>query len=492
MRIGLRTKLSLFSSLLVLGAISGGAVSVYFAEKRHLVEQIQQGQVETVQVLAQIAREALASKSELLLSSYLALVRRSRGLLYAMVLDGEGRVIAHSNVILVGQKPPDAVTEKSLQTRSLLRQVTGSAQDHLIDLALPIYLEGERVATARVGYSRAATDQLVDESLQAARRRVAVATVAALLGGVALALLFAFFMARPIRILSDGVREIAKGSLHHRLKVTSRDEFGELAEEFNLMAARLQELDQLKTDFTSNVTHELRSPLTSLRGYVDFLLRGDAGPLNEEQTEQLIVVKNNAARLAKFIDDLLDVAKIEAAKIELHPEPVALPRLAREMQVLFKPQAQEQGVALVNEVPESLPAVWADADKTGEILINLLSNAFKFTPQGGRVTLAARDDGDFVRVSVRDTGVGIPASELEKVFSKFEQVKPTQGLARKTKGTGLGLTIVKGFVEAHHGKVWLESEVGRGTTVNVTLPKARGDSAPAIFEEAESGPAVST
>jgi signal transduction histidine kinase len=319
-----------------------------------------------------------------------------------------------------------------------------------------------------------------------------VATVAALLGGVALALLFAFFMARPIRILSDGVREIAKGSLHHRLKVTSRDEFGELAEEFNLMAARLQELDQLKTDFTSNVTHELRSPLTSLRGYVDFLLRGDAGPLNEEQTEQLIVVKNNAARLAKFIDDLLDVAKIEAAKIELHPEPVALPRLAREMQVLFKPQAQEQGVALVNEVPESLPAVWADADKTGEILINLLSNAFKFTPQGGRVTLAARDDGDFVRVSVRDTGVGIPASELEKVFSKFEQVKPTQGLARKTKGTGLGLTIVKGFVEAHHGKVWLESEVGRGTTVNVTLPKARGDSAPAIFEEAESGPAVST
>jgi len=485
LKVTLRQKFTLFASLLVLVVASGVGVSLYLAERLYLVQRIQQSQIEMVQVLSQIGREALANNSELLLSSYLALVRRSRALSYAMVLAADGRILAHSNVILVGQKPTDPITRKALETQSLLRQVMDVSGDQLIDLSLPIYVSGRRGATARVGYSQSATRQLVDESLAAARRRIAFATAIALLFGLGGALLLAYYIARPIQHLRDGVREIGEGALHHRLEVTSRDELGDLAEEVNIMAQKLEELDQMKQDFVSNVTHELRSPLTSLRGYVEFLLRGDAGALNEEQTEQLIVVKNNAARLAKFIDNLLDVAKIEASKTELHPESVSLQKLCREMLVLFRPQAHEKNIEFAGAVPENVSPVWADADKTSEILINLLSNAFKFTPPQGRVTLSASDEGELVHVSVRDTGIGIPAASLQSVFNKFEQVKPTEGLVRKTKGTGLGLTIVKGFVEAQQGKVWLESQLNVGTTVHFTLPKFKPDAGHA-FDDGES------
>ena len=208
--------------------------------------------------------------------------------------------------------------------------------------------------------------------------------------------------------------------------------------------------------------------------------------MNDEQKESLIVVKNNAMRLARFIDNLLDVAKIESRKVELHREELSLKTLAEELRVVFRPQIEEKKIAFDFRLPPGLPPLWADADKTAEILTNLFSNAFKFTPEGGRVAMSAKDEGDAVHVWVEDTGVGIPPEALVSVFNKFEQVKPTAGLARKTKGSGLGLTIVKGFVEAHGGRVWIESAVGRGTTAHFTLPKRREESS-TPFQEVDEG-----
>jgi signal transduction histidine kinase len=351
-----------------------------------------------------------------------------------------------------------------------------------VDLSTPIYLEGRRIGTARVGYSEKATFDMVDEALQATRQRIALATALCVIFGVMGAVLMAYAIFRPILPLREGAHKIGSGDLGHRIRIVSHDELGELARDFNAMATKLQELDQLKQDFVSNVTHELRSPLTSLRGYVEFLLKEGAGPLNDEQRESLIVAKNNAMRLARFIDNLLDVAKIESRKVELHREEVDLHPVAEEVSVVFRPQAEEKKISLENKISASLPHVWADSDKTTEILTNLVSNAVKFTPEGGSIRMEAAEDGDAVHVKVRDTGSGIPPESLESVFNKFEQVKPTAGLARKTKGTGLGLTIVKGFVEAHGGRVWIESAVGKGTTVHFTLPRRKEEPA-RPFEE---------
>lgn len=432
----------------------------------------------------------MVNNNEALLSSFLALVRRSnaRALSYAMVMDAQGKILAHSNSLLAGQRPSDPLTLKALDSSARLRQESGPPGDRLIDISLPIYMEGRRIGTARIAYQENATNRLVDEILAAARRRIAAAAALCLLAGIIGAVFMSYFVSKPIKLLEDGARRIGAGALDHRIKITSRDELGDLAKEFNIMAAKLQELDQLKQDFVSNVTHELRSPLTSLRGYVEFLLRGSAGPLNDEQTDFLIVVKNNSVRLARFIDNLLDVAKIESKKIELHREKVSLSALAKEMIVVFRPQALEKEITLVNEIPEALSPLWADADKLSEIFTNLLSNAFKFTSEKGTVKMIAREEGDTVHISIQDDGVGIPPAALQNVFNKFEQVKPTVGLVRKTKGTGLGLTIVKGFVEAHGGKVWIESALNKGTTVHFTLAKSRPEEDRFTYEDDENLP----
>ena len=469
-RISLRTKLVIHSTLLVLVGVAGVGISLYLAEKQYLVHRFDQTQEDNVNSLVQIRRESVAANNDQLMVSFLSLLRRSRALSYAMIQDNTGRVLAHTNPAFVGQRLTDPLSLQATETSGLLRQ-QGGATDDVIDLALPIGQGAHRTGVARVGYSRTSMGQLVDQALEAARHRIVIAALLALGFGIVVAVGLSVLFTRPIGLLRDGAHKIGEGNLTYRIRITTRDELGELAKEFNVMAAKLQELDQLKQDFVSNVTHELRSPLTSLRGYVELLLREGAGPINEEQREFLIVVKNNSLRLARFIDNLLDVAKIEAGKIELHPERIRLQDLALEMTVVFRPIAQEKQVDFRVEIPPHFLPIQADADKLLEVMTNLLSNAFKFTGPHGQVTLSAAKEEGGVHIQVKDTGIGIPQESLGIIFNKFEQVKPTQGLARKTKGSGLGLTIVKGIVEAHGGRVWIDSQLNTGTTVHVFLPQ---------------------
>lgn len=468
--ISLRTKLVVHSTLLVLVGVAGVGISLYLAEKQYLVRRFDQTQEDNVNSLVQIRRESVAAHNDQLLVSFLALLRRSRALSYAMIQDNTGRVLAHTNPAFIDQRLTDPLSLQAAEATGLIRQ-QGGATDDVIDLALPIGQGGKRQGVARVGYSRTSMRQLVDQALEAARHRIVIAALLAMGFGVVVAVGLSLLFTRPIGLLRDGAHKIGEGNLNFRIRITTRDELGELAREFNVMAAKLQELDQLKQDFVSNVTHELRSPLTSLRGYVELLLREGAGPINEEQREFLIVIKNNSLRLARFIDNLLDVAKIEAGKIELHPERIRLQDLALEMTVVFRPIAQEKHVEFRTEIPPHFLPIQADADKLLEVLTNLLSNAFKFTSPQGRVTLSAAEENGGVHIQVKDTGIGIPHESLGIIFNKFEQVKPTQGLARKTKGSGLGLTIVKGIVEAHGGRVWIESQLNVGTTAHVFLPQ---------------------
>jgi signal transduction histidine kinase len=251
-----------------------------------------------------------------------------------------------------------------------------------------------------------------------------------------------------------------------------------LADEFNLMAAKLNELDQMKQDFVSNVTHELRSPLTSIRGYLELLANDPENPPSDLQKDYLSVIKNSAVRLSRFIDNLLDVAKIESQKLKLTPEILDLHVAAHEMEVLFKPQVNDKRITFRNTVLKTAPKVVVDKDKFAEILINLISNAIKFTPENGTVIIEASEGPNYVEVRVQDSGVGIPKEMIGKLFNKFEQVKSTQGLARNQKGTGLGLAIVKGIVEAHGGKIWITSpapNATKGTVFHFTVPKLTDD-----------------
>jgi signal transduction histidine kinase len=232
---------------------------------------------------------------------------------------------------------------------------------------------------------------------------------------------------------------------------------------------RLKELDRLKSDFVSNVSHELRTPLTAIKGAVDLLLREVPGPLNESQTHHLSRVRSNTQHLAGLINDLLDLSKIEEGKIELDAGRVSLGGLVQEVMETVKPMAAEKPVLLEADAPMASVLVWADRDKVTQVLMNLIGNAIKFTPSDGTITVSSANDREgWIRISIRDAGPGIPASEQEKIFEKFYQITQDGGL--KPKGTGLGLAISKALVELHGGKIWVESEVGRGSTFSFTLP----------------------
>src|SRR5262245_7379535 len=232
---------------------------------------------------------------------------------------------------------------------------------------------------------------------------------------------------------------------------------------------RLKELDRLKSDFVSSVSHELRTPLTAIKGAVDLLLREVPGPLNGNQSHHLSRVRSNTQHLAGLINDLLDLSKIEEGKIELDAGRVSLGGLVQEVMETVKPMAAEKSVLLEVDVPSPSVLVWADRDKVTQVLMNLVGNAIKFTPSERRIGVSTSNDRrGWVRVSIRDGGPGIPASEKEKIVEKFYQV--TQDGGPKPKGTGLGLAISKSLVKLHGGKIWVESEEGRASTFSFTLP----------------------
>ncbi len=241
---------------------------------------------------------------------------------------------------------------------------------------------------------------------------------------------------------------------------------------------RLKELDRLKSDFVSNVSHELRTPLTAIKGSVDNMLDGITGTMNEKQTRYLTRVKSNADRLTRLINDLLDLSRIEAGKIDLKPANLALVSLAQEIADNIRPVAVEKLISLEVAAADGGTTAWADRDKIIQVLMNLIGNAVKFTPERGKVTVAVHKNGArWVEISVADTGPGILPEEASRIFDRFYQI--AQAGKQKAKGTGLGLAICKALVEMHGGKIWMESEVGKGSTFSFTLPAERPFNIPA-------------
>src|SRR3990172_2733656 len=232
---------------------------------------------------------------------------------------------------------------------------------------------------------------------------------------------------------------------------------------------RLKELDKMKSDFVSNVSHELRTPLTAVKGSVDNMLDGLTGLLNEKQSRYLTRIKSNADRLTRLINDILDLSRIEAGKIDLQPAVLPLVTLAKEVTEGLRPVAVDKLISLEVASPDASVTAWADRDKVIQVLMNLIGNAVKFTPTHGKVSVTVERNGDeWVQTSVADTGPGIPLEEANKIFDKFYQI--AQAGKQKARGTGLGLAISKALVEMHGGRIWVESEVGRGSTFFFTLP----------------------
>ncbi|HPR90736.1 MAG TPA: HAMP domain-containing sensor histidine kinase, partial [Synergistaceae bacterium] len=326
-------------------------------------------------------------------------------------------------------------------------------------------------------------------------------------------------MTDPIMRLRRGAEEIGRGNLLYRIEIQGTDEVSQLSRAFNNMSIQLnrsmeemrigkqqieeysqrlrsahtslemyskelekvnqelltsninlQKANEVKDTFLSTVSHELKTPLTSIIGYVSMILEGALGGVPREQKESLEVVLRRGKDLQSLISDLLSLSRIDAGKIELRKSYIDLLQEIRGLEEVFSERLKELGLRLEIETTESVPRVYADRDRINQVIFNLVGNAIKFTREGGVIKVSAvhRQPENDIMVSVTDSGIGISEQELGHVFERFYQVDKHEG--REYGGTGLGLSIAKDLVELHEGKIWVESSLGEGSTFTFTLP----------------------
>jgi signal transduction histidine kinase len=300
------------------------------------------------------------------------------------------------------------------------------------------------------------------------RWRWLLATLIALAFSGVVGLILSGAVARPLRRLTAAAGAVAQGDLDQQVPVASRDELGRLSQAFNDMTDRLQSARQMQVDFVANVSHELRTPLTAVKGLVE-TLRDGAVDDPEVRDRFLETVEGETDRLIRLVNDLLILSRADSEALNLQCEPVDLGQLVRDMVERLRPRAEAHGVALGVAIAPGVPPISVDTDRIEQVLVNLTDNAIKYSRPGGMVTLEVGDGpGQKVQVRVRDEGVGIPAEALPRIGERF--YRADKGRARTEGGSGLGLAIARALVEAHGGRLWLESREGEGTTVTFALP----------------------
>lgn len=309
----------------------------------------------------------------------------------------------------------------------------------------------------------------------------------------------------PVRVLRDAAERVSRGDLYIRSDIATGDEFEELSNTFNLMLAnlkssqdqlrqinksldlRMNELMQsntvlaqgnrLKSEFIANVSHELRTPLNSILGFAEVVSELEAGepesPARAKKIKYLMNIINSGRALLEMINDLLDLAKIEAGRLEINVEPTSVRDVCESLATLIRPQADKKKIVLTVSVPETMPLIETDAGRMQQIIFNFLSNAVKFTPESGSIRLWSQrthdhEKGELVRISVTDTGPGIRSEDQAMIFEKFRQLD--QGHARQYSGTGLGLAICRELSALLGGSIELESRPGEGSTFSLILP----------------------
>jgi two-component system phosphate regulon sensor histidine kinase PhoR len=393
------------------------------------------------------------------------------------VVRADGKVLVDSEA--------NAATMENHRTRPELMQAfrgeTGSSIRRSVTIGVPFLYVA--VPAAQVGGAVRVAVPLseINRQVNRIRGKILASTALAFLPAIALAALLARMISRRLATIMAHAGELARGNFRARLADTDSSELGQLATTLNDTARNLQQtvaqlerehtelekVERMRKDFVINVSHELRTPLASIQGYTETLMDGalyDA----DHNMRFLGVIRHNAERLARLTEDLLTLSRIEQKRQQFEFENHLVDGLLKDAMDQVRPIAEKNEIRLEEDSPPEGTQAWCDSEAVSQILSNLLDNAIKFTPAGGRITVGARLAGRTVEVYVRDTGIGIPAEDLPRLFERFYRVDKAR--SRELGGTGLGLSIVKHLVAALHGATRVESAVGEGSTFLFTLP----------------------
>jgi two-component system sensor histidine kinase BaeS len=362
------------------------------------------------------------------------------------------------------------------------------ARSYQVEMAARVEVaQGTGGLTARRAVERQAErrSELQDE-ISSDTRDTALLVAAGLLAGLTGALLLfsglISSMRRPLEELVDAAGRLAGGDRSARVEVGGLSEtatlgaaFNEMAEELEQEESRREQLDRLKDEFVLTASHELRSPLTSVQGFAELLML-DRDSLTPRQAETVEIILDNCRHLVRLLNDLLDLARSDAGRLSIRPQPTEVAALIDDAVRTMRAQTEAGNQSLTEHVQPGLPQINVEPDRIRQILVNLLTNAHEYSPEGASIHVAAQAVGAEVEISVTDNGPGIPAEQLERIFERF--TRGDAGLTQRVGGTGLGLAISKSLVELHGGSIAAESTVGQGSTFRVRLPVAAAQPAP--------------
>jgi signal transduction histidine kinase len=318
----------------------------------------------------------------------------------------------------------------------------------------------------------------LQDQISSDTRDTAILVAAGLIGGLTGALLLfsglIASMRRPLEELVDAAGRLAAGDLSTRVKVGGVSETATLGAAFNEMAGQLEveasqrdQLDRLKDEFVLTASHELRSPLTSVQGFAELLML-ERDSLTPRQVETVEIILDNCRHLVRLLNDLLDLARSDAGRLSVRLRPTELTPLIEDVVRTMRAQTEGAGQSLTQRLEPDLPVIEAEADRVRQVLVNLITNAHEYSPEGAAITVTAHGYGAGVEVAVNDNGPGIPESQLEHIFERF--TRGDAGLTQRVGGTGLGLAISKSLVELHGGSIEADSTVGEGSTFRFRLP----------------------
>jgi len=350
-----------------------------------------------------------------------------------------------------------------------------------IKLTLLFLLVGLVAPGIGIGYFYLIANSFLWENSEFIRQQQMLLNAAALLIIILIAvntMIIGFFISRsfskPIRDLNKAAQELEKGNFNVRTTIKTNDELAQLSDAFNRSALALSKmederihLDKSKSEFLSITSHELRTPITPLKAQLQMLQKEYFGKLTEKQKESLTIILRNAERLNKIIEDFLEISRIEAARLKFAFIKTNLHETVKETIEFMTGFAKEKNISLVATIGE-LPIIEIDPDRISQVLRNLVHNAIKFSPTGSNIEIKAELQKDFILFSVKDQGVGLNTEDQIRVFEPFYQAEGS--LSRNYGGTGLGLTICRGIIEAQKGKIWVESKLGFGCTFFFTVP----------------------
>ncbi len=453
-------KLALAVSALLL-ATTLCLCTAFYVTQQHAIEQ--QADLErraVLQNLVHITQESFLTNDDLLLIKYTGWLQKwIPGLVSASVTAPSGDVLAHSEPTRIGK---NAALQESSPTEVLV-------------LSEPVRMGSHWIGNASAGFSQRYYADLIHVRLRHLQKRLLEIAGGALAVGVLLSFGLALSWTKPVGLLAAAANRIGQGKYDFDLALIERrtDELGFLSKAFENMAAQLRELEQMKEDFVSAVTHELRSPLGAIESYLNLIgTEMHEGIPAEVWATYLERLRLNTQRLTRFVNDLLDVAALERGKITLSQQPVNLGILAQDVLAFFEPRMREKNLRSEVQLGNLRSLGFGDPDKIRQVLVNLLSNAIKFTPETGLIQILMKEipAQHVICVSVKDSGIGISEADQMKIFSKFEQVNSARQSIKGPKGTGLGLSISRALVELHGGAMGVESKEGEGSRFYFTLP----------------------